>query len=57
VRLPHREKAEWRLRDRERALAAERAALEEQREAGLARDEALKTLALRLHHAEAQLAW
>ncbi|GBF91302.1 hypothetical protein Rsub_03622 [Raphidocelis subcapitata] len=48
--------AEWRLRDRERALAAERAALEEQREAGLARDEALETLALQLHHAETELA-
>jgi hypothetical protein len=49
-------KSEWRLRERGRALAEERAALEQQREAGAARDDLLEALTLRLHLAEVELA-
>ncbi|KIZ03836.1 hypothetical protein MNEG_4126 [Monoraphidium neglectum] len=48
--------AEWRLRERERALASDRAALLEAREEGDARDALLESFMLRVHAAEAELA-
>jgi hypothetical protein len=51
-----RTQSEWRLRERERAVAAERASLDAAAEAAAARDELREGLALRLHHAESELA-
>lgn len=48
--------SEWRLRERERALAAERSALLEAREEHGARDALLEAFMLRLHATEGELA-